>query len=374
MKRLMFALALCALTITGCSSSGQSSELTPQPVAENNTTVETAPATDERILIDDLGIAVELPENIERVLIADLPPLVHTFRAIAGSSDLLVGIPSDYVTSGPLLTTMFPDLNDVNTGFREGGVLNIETALALEPDLILYRADNPETIELIQNTGVPAVAFRTYNLDNGNTVPAVASWVDKIAYIVEKDISEFPFEAYAYEVMGFVQSRLWDVEPITSAYLKVTPEGTDVFGKGLFGAFWSQIIHTTDLGAALTNGSQQISIEELYNMNPDIIFTGLSTVDPKEFMSDPVYAELDAVKNDRVHHAPEGVFTFYGPSIDVPISFLWHAKLAYPEYFEDVDVIDCMKKYYVEMYGYTLTDADIEYLFGNDLDKLYAAN
>lgn len=386
MKSLALFALMGALLLAGCSSETTQSATTATETPEVSATTTSTPeetvveeetaeeaSSGERILIDDLGIAVTIPENPSRIVIADLPPLVHTYYVVNGSSDGLVGVDADNSILNTLLPTVFPDLVDLESGFSSTGTTNIEELLSLEPDLILYRADDPEGAAVIQATGVPAVAFQTFNRDNGNTITPVQSWVSFMSFILDVEEDTEEYTRRAFESIGFIQSRMWDVEDITtSAYMNFSSESMTIAGDGLFGGFTSSIINTEDLGVAIGKGSSVLSVEELYALNPDIIFLSVGSLPAADVLAMPELAELDAVKNGRVYLAPLGIFTWYGPSLDVPVALMWHAKLAYPQYFADVDVVALTREHYAETYNYTLTDSDIEYLFANSLELLYA--
>lgn len=382
MKIKLKAIMLSALiALSGCSSQDtqsntSTSSSTPQASQPNAVEEASAPVENvsnkERTLVDDLGITVTLPDKIERVVIADLPPLVHIYYTVKGSSEGLVGASADNSILNTLLPTVYPELLELETGFRSTGTTNIEELLSLEPDVIFYRADNLESAAIIQATGVPCIAFQTFTNDNGNTITPVESWVDFMSFVLEIESDTTVYTQRAFESIGFIQSRIWDMPSITSAYLNVTSSSMSVAGDGLFGGFTSSVINTEDLGVALGSGSQVVSVEELYNLNPEIIFLSVGSQSAAEVMALPELSELDAVKNGRVYAAPAGIFTWYGPSLDVPIALIWHAKLAHPEHFADVDVIEWTKKHYKETYNYTITDNDLEYLFNNSLDELYA--
>lgn len=382
MKRILVLCTLSALMLLSSCGSPESATPSVDTTAQGETTVdgggetpsETGGETSSgpRVLVDDLGISVTIPDKVERVVIADLPPLVHVYYTVKGSTEGLVGAYADNSILNTLLPSVYPELLTLESGFSTGGNVNIEEMLSLEPDVIFYRADNPERAALIQATGVPAIAFQTFTNDNGNTITPVQGWVDFMSFVLEVETDTTVYTQRAFESIGFIQSRMWDLEPITSAYMNFTPEAMTIAGDGLFGGFTSSVINTNDLGVEITKGNQVISVEELYNLNPEIIFLSVGSQSAEEVLAMPELAELDAVKNGRVYAAPAGIFTWYGPSLDVPVALIWHAKLAYPEIFADVDVVEWTTEHYQETYGYSITQEDLEYLFANGLEELYA--
>ncbi|MBR4795442.1 MAG: Fe3+-citrate ABC transporter substrate-binding protein, partial [Lachnospiraceae bacterium] len=54
------------------------------------------------------------------------------------------------------------------------------------------------------------------------------------------------------------------------------------------------------------------------------------------------------------------------PGVDTPLTLLYLAKCAYPEKFEDIDMIAETIKYYKEVFGVTLTQEQAERIFAPD--------
>lgn len=152
--------------------------------------------------------------------------------------------------------------------------------------------------------------------------------------------------------------------------LSLDDETLKVSGNGLFVRFWAEIAEANDMGSKDIDGAKVINIEQLYTYNPDVIFLIFSKSTPEDFYSNPLYTDLDAVKNKKVYNAPLGMFSWYGPSTDVPLSFLWHSKILYPEKFADINVVELTKEYYKDLYNYDLTQEDTEFLFGNSISVI----
>ena len=72
---------------------------------------------------------------------------------------------------------------------------------------------------------------------------------------------------------------------------------------------------------------------------------------------------MDAVKNERVYKMPLGMYRSYTPGVDTPITLLWLAKTAYPEQFEDMDIIAETQKYYKEVFDVDLSASQAESIF-----------
>jgi iron complex transport system substrate-binding protein len=60
---------------------------------------------------------------------------------------------------------------------------------------------------------------------------------------------------------------------------------------------------------------------------------------------------------------PLGMYRSYTPGVDTPVTLLWLAKTAYPDLFQDIDLIQETKKYYQEVFGITLTETQAASIF-----------
>ena len=70
-----------------------------------------------------------------------------------------------------------------------------------------------------------------------------------------------------------------------------------------------------------------------------------------------------AVKDKRVYKLPLGIYRSYTPSADTPLTLLWIAKQVYPSRFADIDLTKEVKAWYKDVFGVTLTDADVDMMF-----------
>ena len=109
-------------------------------------------------------------------------------------------------------------------------------------------------------------------------------------------------------------------------------------------------------------------MEQVYAWNPDLIFmTNFNAYYPDDLYNNTVegydWSAVKAVQDKRVFKMPLGMYRSYTPGVDCPVTLLWMAKTAYPEKFEDVDVIAEAKAYYKEVFGIDLTDEQAQSIF-----------
>lgn len=370
MKKIISILLAGAMLLTGCSgtSNTNTSSVSTQSVSTTTTSSssDTAPADDDvapaaRTIIDTLGYEVELPENPQKIIIT-LAPLLHVYLAVGGSTDNVVAVLSGAITN-TILTDIYDGASDIGTGFSSGSNMNLEEILAYEPDLILYSPLNA-IADAFPTCGVPAVAFPVSTFDNGNAITPTNMWIEYMSIITGNESMGESIIQKSEDSLAYINEKIDGVEPITSAYLSVTESGIKVLGSGVFGSFWTEIAGTYDVAAENISGSTEISLEELYNLNPDMIFLSYTSMPLDDFMQEEAYQNLDAVKNGKVVITPVGVLNWYTPSLDVPLALLWHAQAAYPELFSDLDIRTMTYDHYVEIYDYQLSETELDTIFG----------
>ena len=121
---------------------------------------------------------------------------------------------------------------------------------------------------------------------------------------------------------------------------------------------------------ANTGNNKDISMEEVYRINPDIIL--LSNFD--NFVPDDLYenriagqdwSTVKAVQNHRVYKVPMGIYRWDAPGVETPLMMKWLAKLLQPEIFKDMDVRADTKKFYKDFMKYDVSDEDLAMIFAD---------
>ena len=138
---------VAALSATPVFAAKEKQESTSAANAEENTTTEDSTEEGgERTITDHAGNEVTLPKEIDRIVVTDTLPLPSVLSLYLDSAEKLVGISpvSMSAAKAGLLGELYPEILDADTSFFENSELNIESLLALEPDLVFYNAQNKE--------------------------------------------------------------------------------------------------------------------------------------------------------------------------------------------------------------------------------------
>lgn len=325
-KHKLYTLLISAVILASCSKSSVSQEgLRRFIINETETTV---------TYIDKFGTKREISKNPERVVIA--------FNSILGLW---------YYTGGTSLTKArgtvnVPDeaLDLVDLGSTRS--LSIEAIIALEPELVILAANINNQVAMapiLEEIGIEVMIIDTstnsYNRFLENSLlfskinrteeqyeERVGSKRKNIDNIISKTrgINEKPSVAVI-----MVSNKNMKIESSAS----LTGEVIDLLGG-------VNIIEKDDIKIS---GKTRIafSIESLLFANPDIImFSSMGSIEGckkninKMISDNPVWSEMEAVKNNRVYFLPKE-YSVYKPNENYDEAFRYIGSILYPEVFSE---------------------------------------
>jgi iron complex transport system substrate-binding protein len=102
-----------------------------------------------------------------------------------------------------------------------------------------------------------------------------------------------------------------------------------------------------------------VDAEQIVAWNPQFIMTSNQSGRAK-ILTDPALAQVDAVKNRRVHVTPYGVYLWSVRSGEGAMLPLWLGKTMYPELFADIDMKTVVRNFFKEFYNYDAAEAEID--------------
>ena len=363
------AVALGMAMVLGAAGCGNSAA---EDAEQNTETAESAESTGTRTVVDDTGVEVEIPEKLDRIVISSILPLPSVYCFFRGSSEGLVGIhPSSMAAAeNSYLTTVYPEITELDTSFVENGEINIEQLMKLEPDVVFYSATNTDEREMYDNAGIKAIGFST-TLSDYNCIETFANWVDLLGQIFgDSDRAQEVIE-YGRSVEAQVLEKtatLSDEEKPKVLVLFNYGDGTiTTSGSDFFGEYWIEAAGGINVAAEL-NGQPEINMEQIYAWNPDMIFiTNFSSVLPEDLYNNTIegddWSNVKAVQEGQVYKFPLGMYRWFPPSSDTPLALMWLAKTIQPELFADIDIDQEIKDYYVKYYNVELTDDDLQVIY-----------
>lgn len=385
MKRLLAILLTGTLVfgVVGCGNTNTASDTSEtttssvQEVSESSdvtiaeTEVAQAETVEKRTFVDDAGVEMEVPEKIDRIVVGAWQ-MAAPLAVYLGGGEKIVGMApaSMKAAENGLLGEMYPELLDAETEFYNGGDINMEELLKLDPDIVIGVGE--EQAEAIRAAGIPATVVSVSKWDY-DVIETYDHWLETFDAIFGgsaygKDVTE-----YSNQVQSAIMEKVSAIPAedrkkvmILFAYSDATMSTS---GKGFFGQSWCDLTGAINVGEGIESlGSAAINMEQVYEWNPDvIIITNFTTAQPEDLYNNTIgsddWSSVNAVKNKQVYKMPLGIYRSYTPGADTPVTLQWFAKAVYPELFQDMDVEQIAKDYYKDFYGFELTDEQLENMF-----------
>ena len=353
MKRFFALMLVICILLTACGG--------PAPQGRETHTI-----------TDQDGFQVELPLDVQRVVVCDILPLPSVLTVFFDSGEKIVGMSGTSMSAAEngLLGQLYPEVLDAETGFIDGSTVNVEELMKLQPDVVFYNASRRELGEQLRNAGFPAVAI-SVNKWEYDSIETLNQWIALLSEIFPENAKTEVVESYSRQVYDLVQSRVADIPERERVLFLYQYSETNMLTSGakFFGQWWADAIGAVNVAGELTtDNSVAVNMEQVYAWNPSLIFiTNFTTAGPADLYGNTVgaydWSGIDAVKNERVYKMPLGMYRSYTPGVDTPVTLLWLAKTAYPELFADIDVVASAKDYYHQVFGVELTDEQAASIF-----------
>jgi iron complex transport system substrate-binding protein len=316
-------------------------------------------------LTDAAGRPVAIPERVTRVFPSGPPAAILLYTL---APELLIGWPR--ANSAEERAFLLPDVGarpEVGRLTGRGNTANLETVLALKPDLILdVGYVDPTYVSLAdrvqQQTGIP------YALLDGHFDQAAATY-RMLGELIGRRPDAQKLARYTEDTLRTISQRVADIAPDDRprVYYARGPRGLETALGGSINVETIEFLGARNVAGARRGGLAQVSLEQVVAWNPEVIIT----ID-RDFAAgvaqDPTWRSVAAVGAGRVHLAPKLPFGWvdFPPSINRLIGLWWLAKIFYSARFSE-NMPALMREFYGTFYHVTPTDDQIAHvLAGRD--------
>lgn len=353
---LAFLLVAALVALTACS----------------NDTNNAAADGEKRIVVDALGREVEVPQNVERILMGGQKMLYTTALLNPDNpTDKIVAWPEDLTENDKATfdryAEKFPEVKEIpTTGEIYNNTMSLEQALEARPDVFVVNAGvfdaakDAGIVAGLEKAGVPTVTVDYFIDPVKNTVPSIRM----MGQLMGRETQAEEFIDYYEQKVSAVTDRLAEKKPNpTPTFLWRAPGYFDCCST-FANSNLAQIVSLAggeNLGDSMIDAKQgQVSPEALAGKNPDVIiatgadwdqgktpvkagsYVPLGYTESKEDAQNalrevvdkqPAVREVSAVKNKRTYVAWHH---FY----DSPYNFLaveMFAKAMHPDLFGDIN-------------------------------------
>lgn len=352
--------------LAGCSSSsGSSSTSSGSTSASASASASTASSSTKAATqtITDLGgDTVEVPTEINKI--ADLWHAHNQVILMLGAGDKLVGTTENFKKMA-WANVVYPRLAEVEALVVGSGAgeVNYEEAINLQPDVVF--GSDKDVIATARKQGLTAVnvMFQDYE--------GLRNDVQLTGKILGDDAQDMAneWEALLDENIELVSKRMKDVadaDKVKVLHIVSASQFNMVDGTNTIVDEWIKL--AGGVNAITTEGNRiELTEEEIIGADPDVIIIGsASGSDTQTLMADSAWSGVTAVKNGAVYANPSGVFPWDRYSGEEALQVLWAAKKLNPDKFEDIDMAQQTKDFYLQFYGYKLTDDEASRILAGD--------
>ena len=307
-------------------------------------------------ITDAAGRAIAIPETVTRVFPAGPPAAILLYTL---APDLLLGWPR--ANRADECAFMLPEVcrrPEVGRLTGRGNTANLESVLALKPDLILDVGSTTPTFASLaarvqEQTRIP------YALLDGR-FDATASTYRLLGALTRRDAE--PLAAYTEKMLETIAARINRVpqEERPRVYYARGPRGLETGLGGSINVETIEYLGARNVAAERQGGLATVSIEQVLVWNPQVIVT-IDRDFAAGVQNDPQWKQVEAVSAGRVHLSPKLPFGWvdFPPSVNRLIGLWWLAKIFYPDHFDE-DIRALTREFYSLFYHVTPSDADID--------------
>lgn len=305
------------------------------------------------VITDQQGRLVEIPVEVNRV-VTSYGPATNLVFAIGGQ-EKLVAVP-DQTHSNDFLTSVYPEIKNIEEiGSRREG-LNMEAVIASEPDVvILFPGNDNETfIQQLTTQKIPVIVI------NPESTEQILECIEILGTALGKQEQARALITYYEEKLDEVTKRVANIasEQRRKVYLSgsggiLTTTSADMYQHHII-----ESAGGINVASLLKGGWNQVSAEQLIQFNPDFIASVQYTrVDvAQEILDNPHFKNIQAISDGEVYLFPSNFGGWDMPEPRSILGIMWLADRLYPELFEDLDILEEIDAFHLNFYGKTFTE------------------
>ncbi|MDE7317653.1 MAG: ABC transporter substrate-binding protein [Helicobacter sp.] len=237
---------------------------------------------------------------------------------------------------------------------KVGNSENLEELLSLKADLYICPKSNIKICNGLENAGARTVKLTT-NVDKHNSKKVLQHWLDSLA-------PYFPIEQKNRDIINDItqtEDRILEATKDTKKPKGIVIHRMDKnIAAGIFADYLLQYSGAENALGYMQSG--EVGMEEIYRMNPEIIYiSNFTPLLPTDILESKAWQNIDAVKNGRVYKLPLATYRPFAPSLDISPVLLFMAQKNHPELFKDMDIGEIYRKHSKKFYGIDLNEEDI---------------
>ncbi|MEO6604462.1 MAG: ABC transporter substrate-binding protein [Aeromicrobium sp.] len=258
-------------------------------------------------------------------------PAAAIMIAVDGGVEHVVGMHEFSWTAARdgVLGSFFPNVKDVKHDLAsEGFAPNLESILALEPDLVVqWSSQGDELITPLDGAGLNVMGVEYGTIDD------VAQWLTMFSTALGKPERGVEMAARLKADLGNEKARglKRSGKQPSVLYFNRFVEGLKVAGAGTLNNDYITLVGASN-AAAEVKGLVDVDLEQVLSWDPDIILLGnFDAALPDDVYGDKRWKDVSAVTSKRVYKVPLGGYRWDPPSHESPLMWRWLSQIAYPD-------------------------------------------
>jgi iron complex transport system substrate-binding protein len=263
---------LAVTLLTGCAGTSAASS-----TAAASTSAATEIPT-EVTITDHQDRTITVPTDPKKVAVLDIYPLASMLTIYLDSAESIVAMEPASMSAAKngVLSELYPEVLNVNTNIMDGNDVNIESLVALNPDVVFYNAGNKAEQQKLENAGLTAVAVSAtkWNYDCIKTYNEWMSLLDQI-YPSHASNREDLVNQYSNDKYNEIQSKVSSIsEKQKVLFLFQYDDKTMITSSSsFFGQWWCDAVGAENVAhdVQADNSNAKITMEQVYSWNPDVI-------------------------------------------------------------------------------------------------------
>lgn len=325
-----------------------------------------AQAEGTRIITDSAGREVEIPSEITKI--APSGPLAQIVLYTV-SPDKLAGLAADFSDEAKLyIDEKYWGLPKFGQFYGKNASLNMEALIAEAPDVIIDIGEAKKTVKedmdaLQEQLNIPVIFVEA-------TLPTMADAYEMLGDITGEKEQAGKLADYCRAEIGKADRNAAAIADADrkSVYFGLGDDGLHTNAKGSIHADVIDrigAVNAADVEAVSSGGGSEVSFEQVLLWNPDLIIVDSQKL-YDTLTADPMWQELDAVKNGKIFKIPTAPYSYMSspPSVNRMIGIEWLGSLVYPEIYTS-DIREEVKNFYQLFYHIDVTDEKLEAILKN---------
>jgi iron complex transport system substrate-binding protein len=307
-----------------------------------------------RLVTDCFNRQVSIPEKINTV--ACLYAFSTHVVTMLGEDERITAV-VEGSKRDRLLNEISPHILTAATP-SNGGLINIEELLAVNPDLVFLKG---ETALLDDETAKLDLFSIPYIVIDFNNITTQMRAIEVIGEVIGRAEKAADFNRYYQSVLKSTRVRFSGLkaEEKTRIFHSVN-EATRTDAAGTLMVEWTEAAGAVNVSVGqelrIYENKYFAGIEQIITWDPEVIICNEYGVD-SYILSNEKWAAITAVKEDRVWIIPTGISRWGHPGgMETPLAILWTAKLLYPDLTMDIDMVEETRSFYKEFFNYMIDD------------------